>query len=162
MARKRGRKKTQRRRSKTGFNIVNAAELYMQTAVITRNVMGTNPWTALTGQESFTPETTKSYNARTGQYTQNYGAVQYGYNPSGASVTVPELLGVDKNSTGVPFGQGVDVMRANFMSNMVPMVIQSVGVRAGFAIGKRLMSKQRSFINTKVLKPLGLKSVVSV
>ena len=52
MARRKMRRKT-RRRSKSGFNLVNALELYVQTDVITRNVMGTNPFTALTGIEQF-------------------------------------------------------------------------------------------------------------
>ena len=52
MARRRMKRKT-RRRSKSGFNLVNALELYVQTDVITRNVMGTNPFTALTGMERF-------------------------------------------------------------------------------------------------------------
>ena len=51
MARRTTRKKPRRSRRKQPFNLVNAAELYMQTAVITNNVMGTNPFTALTGME---------------------------------------------------------------------------------------------------------------
>ena len=52
MARRKMRRKTSRR-YKSGFNLVNALELYVQTDVITRNVMGTNPFTALTGIEQF-------------------------------------------------------------------------------------------------------------
>ena len=81
-----------------------------------------------------------------------------GYNPSGPSVTLPEIAGLGSATVG----QGLDVMKANFQANLFPMLIQSIGVRAGFAIGKKLMSKQRSFINNKMLKPLGLKSVVTV
>ena len=62
----------------------------------------------------------------------------------------------------VPFGQGTAVMKANLQANLMPMLIQTIGVRAGFAIGKRLMSKQRSFINNKVLKPIGLAKAVRV
>ena len=163
MARRRMKRKT-RRRTKSGFNVVNALELYAQTAVITNNIMGTNPLTALTGMESVTQK----------QATPTRGGTSYamvtsfGYNPQQPSVTLPELLGFDKMTSqgtvnqSVPFGQGLDVMKANFQSNLFPMIVQSIGVRAGFAIGKRLMSKQRSFINNKVLKPIGLKSVVTV
>lgn len=163
MARRRMKRKT-RRRARSGFNIVNALELYAQTAIITQNVMGTNPFTALTGMESAT-----SKQARPSGTGSAYSTVQtYGYNPQLPSVTLPELLGIDKRTSigtvnqSVPFGQGLDVMKANFQSNLFPMLIQSIGVRAGFAIGKKLMSKQRSFINNKMLKPLGLKSVVTV
>ena len=152
MARRRMRRKTQRRRSKSGFNLVNALELYVQTDVITRNVMGTNPFTALTGMESMTQKQTDGRGMVTGYITTS------GYNPSGASVTLPELAGLGSATVG----QGIDTIKANFQANLFPMLIQSIGVRAGFAIGKKLMSKQRSFINNKMLKPLGLKSVVTV
>ena len=152
MARRRMRRKTQRRRSKSGFNLVNALELYVQTDVITRNVMGTNPFTALTGMESMTQKQTDRRGMVTGYITTS------GYNPSGASVTLPELAGIGSATVG----QGIDTIKANFQANLFPMLIQSIGVRAGFAIGKKLMSKQRSFINNKMLKPLGLKSVVTV
>ena len=161
MARRKSRRKTRQRRSKRGFNIVNALELYVQTDVITRNVMGTNPFTALTGMEQYTTGGGKGFGAQP-------VTTQIGYYPQGASVTLPELLGFDKMTSAgsvnrsVSIGQGLDTMKANFQANLFPMLIQSIGVRAGFAIGKKLMSKQRSFINNKVLKPIGLKSVVTV
>jgi len=163
MARRKSRRKTKQRRSKRGFNLVNALELYVQTDVITRNIMGTNPFTALTGMESFS---TGGSTNKAGQYIG--GTSGFGYYPQGSSVTLPELLGMDKMTSAgtvnrsVSVGQGLDTMKANFQANLFPMLIQTIGVRAGFAIGKRLMSKQRSFINNKVLKPIGLKSVVSV
>lgn len=168
MARRRTTKRKTRRSRSTAFNIVNAAELYMQTAVITNNVMGTNPFTALTGMEYGT--TQYSANSMSRPYS---GDSSLGYYPSAASVTLPELLGLDKRSEAgpsggvssgavVPFGQGTAVMKANLQANLMPMLIQTIGVRAGFAIGKRLMSKQRSFINNKVLKPIGLAKAVRV
>ena len=158
--RRRSRRKTRRRKSNPAFNLVNAAELYMQTAVITNNLMGTNPFTALTGMEYGKQGMTGS-----AQFGSKGGTaiMGYGYNPSNpATVTLPELVGFDKGSTNVPFGQGVDVIKANFNQNLMPMLVQSIGVRAGFAIGKKLMSKQRSFINNKVLKPIGLGRTVRV
>lgn len=157
MARRRMKRKT-RRRSRSGFNLVNALELYVQTDVITRNVMGTNPFTALTGMEQFNKQTGTGTGSK-GQMVPMYSSQpSYGYNPSGASVTLPELAGLGSATVG----QGIDTIKANFQANLFPMLIQSIGVRAGFAIGKKLMSKQRSFINNKMLKPLGLKSVVTV
>ena len=159
MARRRMKRKT-RRRSKSGFNLVNALELYVQTDVITRNVMGTNPFTALTGMETIQgSKPMTGTNQKTGQpFQYQVATTSYGYNPSGASVTLPELAGLGSATVG----QGIDTIKANFQANLFPMLIQSIGVRAGFAIGKKLMSKQRSFINNKMLKPLGLKSVVTV
>lgn len=153
--------KQKRRRSSRGFNIVNALELYVQTDVLTRNIMGTNPFTALTGMESYTSGGGKGYGA-------SPVTTQIGYYPQGSSVTLPELLGLDKRTTqgtinrAVPFGQGVDTLKANFSANLVPMIIQTIGVRAGFAIGKKLLSKQRNFVNNKVLKSAGMKGLVSV
>ena len=157
MARRKMRRKT-RRRSKSGFNLVNALELYVQTDVITRNVMGTNPFTALPGIEQFNKQVGTGTGSK-GQMVPMYSSQpSMGYNPSGPSVTLPEIAGLGSATVG----QGLDVMKANFQANLFPMLIQSIGVRAGFAIGKKLMSKQRSFINNKMLKPLGLKSVVTV
>jgi len=154
MARRKSKRKSPSRR-RSAFNIVNAAELYMQTAVITHNVMGTNPFTALTGME-YGQTGISGGNAMGKGGTAIMG---YGYMPQAASVTVPELLGVGDK---VPFGQGTAVMKANLQANLMPMLIQTIGVRAGFAIGKRLMSKQRSFINNNVLKPIGLARTVRV
>jgi len=41
------------------------------------------------------------------------------------------------------------------------MTVQTIGVRAGFAIGKKLLSKQRTFVN-KGLKMTGVGSMVRV
>ena len=122
--------------------------------------MGTNPFTALTGMESIQGSKTMSgTNQKTGQpFSYQVATTSYGYNPSAPSVTLPELAGLGSATVG----QGIDTIKANFQANLFPMLIQSIGVRAGFAIGKKLMSKQRSFINNKMLKPLGLKSVVTV
>jgi hypothetical protein len=172
MARRRNsRKKTTKRRKKTGINLVNTAELYMQTAVLTNGLMGTNPLTALTGLEY-------GSNVFGSGRSQVYGNTQLGYFPSSSTVTLPELLGLDKASqtykgssqlqgftssaVDVPFGQGIQTLKDNARANAVQMMVQSIGVRAGFAIGKKLFSKQRSFINNKVLKPLNMRSMVVV
>jgi len=174
MARRRTRRKSTKRRQKRGINLVNTAELYMQTAVLTQGLGNCNPLTFLTGLEM--GSTQYGGNWATGKGGSMVSAL--GYYPSAQSVTIPELLGLDKSagtytnpSTGlstasqgaiVPFGQGVQTLKDNARNNAVQMMVQSIGVRAGFAIGKRIFSKQRSFINNKVLKPLNLKSMVVV
>ena len=168
MARRKTRRKAPKRRQKRGINLVNTAELYMQTAVLTQGLGNCNPFTFLTGLEmgSTVYGTQKGSPSTTG----------LGYYPMASSVTVPELLGLDKSASTmqrsgmsfsnsgavVPFGQGVETLKENARNNAVQMMVQSIGVRAGFAIGKKLFSKQRSFINNKVLKPLNLKSMVVV
>ena len=172
MARRRkSRKAKTTRRRKTGINLVNTAELYMQTAVLTNGLMGTNPLTALTGLEYGT----MSYQSGKSKV---YGNNALGYFPSSSTVTLPELLGLNKmgstysgsnqlqgftsSEVDVPFGQGIQTLKDNARANAIQMVVQSIGVRAGFAIGKKLFSKQRSFINNKVLKPLNMRSMVVV
>lgn len=152
MARRRA--KPRRRTQKRGFNLVNAAEMYLSTAVLTQNFAGTNPLTFLTGieytQTGFNP-------AQPGQRpTAKFG---YMYVPGANSVTLPEMLGVGASAT---LGQGTDVIRQNFEQNWVNAAMQSIGVKVGFTVGKKLLSKQRSFINNKILKPLNLKSTVVV
>lgn len=157
MARRRTRSKTRTRRRSRGFNIVNAAELYLTTDVLTRNFMGTNPISFFTGQEY----TQIGYNpTQPGQRpSAKYG---YAYVPGAASVTLPELLGFDAFGASVPAGQGLSTITANFKANAIPAAIQYAGVKIGFKVGKKLLSKQRSFINNQVLKPLGMKSTVVV
>ena len=168
MARRKSRRKPTKRRQKRGINLVNTAELYMQTAVLTQGLGNCNPLTFLTGLEM---GSTTYGSGRAGAVVDSLG-----YYPSAQSVTIPELLGLDKmagthTSQGityasqgaiVPFGQGVQTLKDNARANAVQMMVQSIGVRAGFAIGKRIFSRQRSFINNKVLKPLNLKSMVVV
>ena len=79
MAAKRKGRKTRRSRRKQPFNLVNAAELYMQTAVITNNVMGTNPFTALTGME-YGQTGVSGANPMTGK--GGSAIMGYGYMPS--------------------------------------------------------------------------------
>ena len=174
MARRRNSRKAKTtRRRKTGINLVNTAELYMQTAVLTNGLMGTNPLTALTGLEMGA----NRYMGYSGSQGQSmYGTDYLGYFPSATSITLPELLGLDKgadsrkvgsstftsSAVSVPFGQGIQTLKDNARANAIQMVVQSIGVRAGFAIGKKLFSKQRSFLNNKVLKPLNMRSMVVV
>ena len=168
MARRRKSRKARTTRRKTGINLVNTAELYMQTAVLTQGLGNCNPLTFLTGLEY---GTTVYGAGKTG-----VGVDSLGYFPSAQSVTIPELLGLDKMAGSysrsgvnmasqgamVPFGQGVQTLKDNARANAIQMMVQSIGVRAGFAIGKKLFSKQRSFLNNKVLKPLNMRSMVVV
>lgn len=155
MARRKTMKRKTRTRRKRGFNIVNAAELYLQTDVLTRNFAGTTPLTFFTGQEMGNVGTaTQIGTGRT------YSVQGMGYFPANDSITLPELLGIGS----APIG-GVrtnQILMDNIRANAVNALIQSAGIKIGFTIGKRLLSKQRSFINNKVLEPLGMKSTVVV
>lgn len=165
MAKRKSRKNMRRRRSR-GFNVVNAAELYLTTDVLTRNFMGTNPIGFFTGQEMGTVTSVMTgTNQKTGQ-PFSYGVQQsaLGYYPQAVSVTLPELLGFDKNNLSVPVGgiNGLAIIKTNFKENAIPAAIQYAGVKIGFKVAKKLLSKQRSFINKSILEPLGMKSTVVV
>jgi len=157
MARKRGRAKTRTRRRSRGFNVINAAELYLTTDVLTRNFMGTNPIGFFTGQEYGQIGTTGG----TAGVSRPQSVMGYGYRPGATSVTLPELLGFGTN-VAVGGVNGLDQITRNFRANAIPAIVQYAGVKIGFKVGKKLLSKQRSFINNQVLKPLGMKSTVVV
>tara|TARA_Y100000004_G_C8954706_1_gene430220 strand:+ start:557 stop:1024 length:468 start_codon:yes stop_codon:yes gene_type:complete len=155
MARRRSRRKTARRRTKRGFNVVNAAELYLTTDVLTRNFMGTNPL------EFFTGQTTGVVGTTTNQVGRPVAQMGMGYFPSDpATITLPELLGF--GSATALSANNLHIIKNNFKARAMPALIQYAGVKIGFNIGKKILSKQRSFINNQVLKPLGMKSTVVV
>jgi len=154
MARRRTRRKTQRRRRTQGINLVNAGELYLQTAVLTRGLGGVNPLSFFTGVEQFNKQIGTSGKGQMPVYS---GQASIGYNPAGGSITVPELFGAGSANAQQAQAQLIQ----NFKDNWFSMTVQTIGVRAGFAIGKKLLSKQRTFVN-KGLKMTGVGSMVRV
>lgn len=139
---------------------MNAAELYLTTDVLTRNFAGTNPLSFFTGQEmGSVTQTMTGTNQKTGQpFSYQYNTSALGYYPAAASVTLPEILGFGAANVG----DGIQQLTSNFKANMIPAAIQYGGVKIGFKIASRLLSKQRSFINNQVLPLVGMKSMVRV
>ena len=87
-----------------------------------------------------------------------------GYFPiaNGTALTLPELLGFDTAAGTVNFGSGgMEAIRANIALNggLFKPVMQTVGLNIGFAIGKKVFSKQRSLLN-KGAKMAGFSSMV--
>jgi len=153
MARRRTRRKSPTRRRSRRFNVMNAAELYLSTDVLTRNFAGVTPVEFFTGQEYTV--TGSQTNPMGGKPTAKYG---FAYMPQLSSVTLPELLGFGNANVG----DGVSQITSNFKANAIPAAIQYAGVKIGFKIASRLLSKQRSFINNQVLSLVGMKSMVRV
>lgn len=152
MARRKSRKQRRTRRTRA-FNVLNAAEMYLQTNVLTQGFAGVNPIEFVTGQEYTV--TGAQTNPMGGKPTAKYG---FAYMPQLNSVTLPEIIGIGNANVGDGISQLVENGKANWLN----MMIGTVGVRAGFAIAKKITSRQRSFINNQVMKPLGLKSMVRV
>ena len=157
MARRKSRKSKPRTRRNRAFNIANAAELYLTTDVLTRNFMGTSPLGFFTGQEYGQTGYTAGSGLGGKGGTTTYG---YGYRPGATSITLPELLGFGS----APIGgvNGAKQITNNFKANAIPAIMQFAGVKIGFTIGKRLLSKQRSMINNKILPLVGMKQLVRV
>ena len=159
MARRKMKRKTRTRRTRA-FNVLNAAEMYLQTNVLTQGFAGVNPISFLTGQElGEVSSTIYGTNQKTGMrtgYTTTSTAL--GYFPGAVSVTLPELFGIGAANVG----DGINQLVQNGKSNWLSMIVGTVGVKAGFSIAKKITSKQRSFLNNQVMKPLGLKSMVRV
>jgi len=139
---------------------MNAAEMYLQTNVLTQGFAGVNPISFITGQEmGQTTSTMYGTNQKTGQpFSYAVQSSALGYYPGAVSVTIPELLGVGAANVG----DGINTLVENGKANWLNMFVGTIGVRAGFAVAKKITSKQRSFINNQVMKPLGLKSMVRV
>jgi len=149
---------------------MNAAQTYANTAILTRAAFRLNPIQFATGQQSITRVVQKT--TSTGQKYSS-SVTQTGYLPelNGTQLSLPELLGFDKgDGTVVPFG-GSQVMGMTTMEQIkenirlngglaVPL-IQTIGVNVGFAVAKKLLSKQRRGIN-KGLKMAGLRKDVMV
>ena len=163
-------KKTKRSR-KPALNLMNAAQTYANTAIITRAAFRTNPIEFFTGYQTLT-SSKRTYNPTTGLSTTT-AMTKSGYLPvvNGQALTLPEILGFDSpDGTTVPFGgfaTGGNTFMENVKSNialnggiMVP-VVQTVGVNVGFAVAKKLLSRQRRGIN-KVFKMAGLRKDVMV
>lgn len=162
MAKRKGRK-TRRRRT-TGFNLLNAAELYVQTSILTQGMFNSNVIQFITGKSPVVgPGTT--------------GVLGNAYNPSNTDsvITLPELLGMDSSATTLqgPTGYRMKVgggsfaadpsaalatISANVRMNAGQMIIQTVGTRAAFAVAKKLTTKQRSMVN-RGFKAIGLREV---
>ena len=90
------------------------------------------------------------------------------YRPAsdGTIMTLPELLGVDSANSVVAFGTNDPIMPqiennlANF-GGIGNVVTQTILLKVGFTVGKKLLRKQRTVLN-KGIDMMGLKGSVSV
>lgn len=157
MARRRTSRKKTRRTSKRGFNIVNAAELYLQTSIYTGALFAATPLQFLTGRTTGMGAVNQDMVWQTNQYRPSF---------DGTTITLPELVGIDGPQSTVAFGTN-DALMPQIQTNLATygglpkVVIQSVLLKAGFTVGKKMLSKQRNILN-KGIKVMGLKGTVSV
>jgi len=167
MARRRTKAKAKRSR-KPAFNLMNAAQTYLNTAIITRAAFRVTPIEFFTGTTADTVTENWKTNPSGGRYLAGTTTTS-GYQPiaNGTQLTLLEILGRDSPSGAVvPFGgHGVfmDNVKENIKLNggLINPIIQTVGVNVGFAVAKKLLSKQRRVVN-KGLKMAGLRKDVMV
>jgi len=169
MARRRAsKKKTTRRRPK--FNALNAAQTYLQTAIITQAAFQVNPIEFVTGSQTLTRAKVNQFGQTTGITTST------GYQPigNGTAITLPELFGRDTalgsvNAGGYSiYGNGgleamTQAVRENIRLNggyMKP-IVQTAMLNIGFTVGKKVFRKQLSGVR-KGLKMAGLNKDVTV
>ena len=169
MARRKSRKSNRRRSTgKSGINVVNAAELYLTTSIMTQSLFAVDPITFVTGK------TSNSLTQRQGNLTSTYNLMGYAPQLDGTKITLPELLGRDSDGLSgvyskatVPFGGLGGPLGAQIKTNVAAygglssVLINTVLVKGGFTVGKRLLSKQRTVLR-KGLKMAGLKGTVTV
>jgi len=170
MARRRATKrKTPRRRNSKTLNVVNVAQTYLQTAIITQAAFNVNPIEFVTGQQTL-DKTTGSYNRTTGEITYSTSQVT-GYQPllNGSAITLPELFGANRGGLEIKAGgmwaggTPMEAVRNNIRLNggIFKPMYQTVVLNASFAIGKRIFSKQLGLVR-QGLKLGGLSGMVKV
>lgn len=169
MARRRpSKKRTTRRRPK--FNVLNAAQTYLQTAIITQAAFQVSPIEFVTGNQTLNRVKVNQYGQTTGVSTTT------GYQPvgNGTAITLPELFGRDTtlgtiNAGGYSiYGNGgleamTQAVRENIRLNggyMKP-IVQTAVLNIGFTVGKKVFRKQLSGVR-KGLKMAGLSKDVAV
>tara|TARA_R110000803_G_scaffold117988_2_gene186415 strand:- start:285 stop:803 length:519 start_codon:yes stop_codon:yes gene_type:complete len=172
MARRKSRKASKpRRRNSKAINVLNVAQTYLQTGIITRAAFRTNPIEFLTGQQTSIVSGMKFQQST--QTWVNYSNAVTGYNPiaNGSAITLPELFGRDGPNNVVPFGGSTgiagetawDAIKENVSLNggWITPVVQTAVLNVGFTVGKRLMRKQLG-LTRKALKMANLDGMVKV
>lgn len=169
MARRRAsKKKTTRRRPK--FNALNAAQTYLQTAIVTQAAFRVTPIEFITGNQSITRDKYDRSGAIIGQSTT------LGYQPvaNGTAITLPELFGKDMTGKEIfaggysIYGNGglaamSEAVRENVRLNggLMKPIVQTAVLNIGFTVGKKVFRKQLSGVR-KGLKMAGLSKDVTV
>ena len=170
MAAKRGKgKSAPRSRRSPALNVVNLAQTYLQTAIITQSAFRTTPYEFFTGQQTKTLQIWKTNASTGGAYLAGTRDVT-GYMPigNGTQLTLPELFGRDDpNGAAVAAGGGPgefwDSVKTNIelSGGWVKPVIQTAVLNVGFTVGKRVFKNQLGIVR-KGLKMAKLDRMVKV
>ena len=133
--------KTRRRRD-TSIRLLDVAEAYVYTGIITSNVAGTNPVNFVMGEGDI---------AQAGS-TYKLSTYAAGTNTSDSWGIVPiTVRDIAKNPT-----LAFDAMAINVKNNGLKMIGQTVLTRFGFKFFKKALSQPKNMINRTIFKPLGM------
>ena len=170
MAAKRGKgKSAPRSRRSPALNVVNLAQTYLQTAIVTQAAFRTTPYEFFTGQQTMTQNIWKTNQSTGGAYVAGTREVT-GYMPmnNGTMLTLPELFGRDDpNGASVAAGGGPgqfwDSVKTNIelSGGYFKPVMQTVVLNVGFTVGKRVFKNQLGIVR-KGLKMAKLDRMVKV
>ena len=133
------RKTKSRRRRDTSIKLLNVAEAYAYTDIMSRGILGASPWEAITGASSV--GTKRPYDSGLGLGSMVSTGV-------GSEVTLTEIL----QHPDMAFS----AMQSNAMANWQGMIISSFGVSVGFKLGKRLLRAPIRNVNRNIFKNLGI------
>lgn len=136
--------KTKKKRSyrDTSIKLLDVAEAYVYTGIVTQNVAGTNPVNFVMGEGDIL-QAGSTYNLQT------YAS---GSNTSDSWGIVPVTVrDIAKNPT-----LAFDAMAINVKNNGLKMIGQTVLTRFGFKFFKRALRQPKNMINRTIFKPLGM------
>jgi len=134
--------KKKRSRRDTAIKLLDVAEAYVYTGIITQNVALTNPVNFVMGEGDIN-QAGSTYNLASYSAGTNTGD-SWGIVP----VTVRDIA---KNPT-----LAFDAMAINVKNNGLKMIGQTILTRFGFRIFKRALRQPKNMINRTIFKPLGM------
>jgi len=134
------RKKSSRRRTPKTTSLLNLAESYAYASVLTQGALGTSPVGFVTGQTDL--GYTKSRDSVGGTYTGTQ-MISVG----GGAISLGDIVSQPEQAFGI--------IQSNVMNNYIPMIGQSLGIRIGFKLGKRLLRQPINNVNRVIFKQLG-------
>jgi len=134
--------KKKRSRRDTAIKLLDVAEAYVYTGIITQNVALTNPVNFVMGEGDI---------SQAGS-TYNLASYSAGTNTSDSWGIVPVTVrDIAKNPT-----LAFDAMAINVKNNGLKMIGQTILTRFGFRIFKRALRQPKNMINRTIFKPLGM------
>jgi len=138
------RRKAKRSRRRKSFSILNALEALAYATILTEGVAGTSPWGFITGNADLK-----------GAFEGHFLQMSHGTNGGGGNglteVSGHEQISLADLATNP--GTALTAMGMNFTNNLIPMAIAGFGTSVAFKVGKRLLRKPISSVNSNIIRP---------